>query len=70
LGERRAEFDKIYVAEQVFDATERLARYKFLPGKPYLNYDVTFVVFRRRDLRPANFPQSLPADQIGQPVRG
>jgi hypothetical protein len=66
LGRYREEFDANYVAEQAFDATERLNQYGFLPGKPYVFFDAVFVVFRKRDLRPANFPQQMAPTQTSQ----
>jgi hypothetical protein len=58
LGALQADFDKHYVPEQVFDARPRLDQYKFIPGKRYVYVDSTFVIFRRRDLRPNDFPQA------------
>jgi hypothetical protein len=60
-------FQATYSLEAVYDARERLVQRglspgSFFPGKPYLNLDSVFLVFRRRDLRPEDFPQqSLPA---------
>jgi len=68
LGRLREEFDKNYVGEQVFDAKERLDQYQFIPGKPYVYIDATFFVFRRRDLRPADFPQRISPNQAVQPA--
>ena len=36
-----------YAETERFDASERLARYRWLPGLGYLLYDRTFVVYRR-----------------------
>jgi hypothetical protein len=63
LGTLREDFDKNYVPEQVFDARPRLDQYKFIPGKRYVYVDATFFIFRRRDLRPAAFPQNVAPDQ-------
>ena len=36
-----------YSAVKVFDASERLASYRWLPGRAYLRYDEKFIVFKR-----------------------
>jgi hypothetical protein len=36
-----------YSAAKVFDASERLASYHWLPGRGYLGYDDNFIVFKR-----------------------
>jgi hypothetical protein len=69
LGARREEFDKNYVAEQMFDATERLDQYTFVPGRPYVYMDAAFVIFRRRDLRPTYFPERIQREPTGQPAQ-
>jgi len=55
LGPLRERFDHDYALETVYDATERLERHRFIPGKRYLYYDAVFQVFRRRDVRPEDF---------------
>ena len=55
---RRAEADRIsetapdlltqdYSEVKVFDATPRLASYRWLPGRGYLEFDAQFIVFKR-----------------------
>lgn len=36
-----------YSAVKVFDASERIASYRWLPGRAYLLYDQKFIVFKR-----------------------
>jgi hypothetical protein len=36
-----------YSAVKVFDASERIASYQWLPGRAYLRYDEKFIVFKR-----------------------
>ena len=36
-----------YSAVKVFDASERIAAYRWLPGRAYLHYDEKFIVFKR-----------------------
>ena len=36
-----------YSAVKVFDASERVAAYHWLPGRGYLEYDKKFIVFKR-----------------------
>jgi hypothetical protein len=55
-----------YSAAKVFDASERLASYRWLPGRGYLEYDKTFIVFRRKRVndtiqRPSAVPGASPA---------
>jgi hypothetical protein len=38
---------QLYSAVKVFDVSERIAAYHWLPGREYLAYDQTFVVFKR-----------------------
>ena len=38
---------KAYSAVQFFDVSERLAAYRWLPGRGYLRYDEKFIVFKR-----------------------
>ena len=38
---------QLYSAVKVFDVSERLAAYDWLPGRGYLALDQTFVVFKR-----------------------
>ena len=62
LGSLREGFDEHYALAQVFDAHDRLAAYKFIPGKAYVYNDAEFWVFRRKDLRPTDFPS------VGLPI--
>ena len=41
-----------YSAVKVFDASERIASYHWLPGRAYLRYDEKFIVFKRNASRP------------------
>ena len=36
-----------YSAVRVFDVSERLASYQWLPGRSYLRFDEKFIVFKR-----------------------
>jgi hypothetical protein len=38
---------QLYSPARTFDASERLKAYRWLPGRPYLEFDQTFVVFKR-----------------------
>jgi hypothetical protein len=38
---------QLYSPVKTFDASQRLKAYRWLPGRPYLEFDQTFVVFRR-----------------------
>lgn len=37
-----------YVQVQVFDATDKIKSVRWLPGRPYLQFDETFLVFHRK----------------------
>ncbi len=39
---------KFYEQVQVFDASEKIAAIGWLPGRPYLKYDQTFLIFHRK----------------------
>jgi hypothetical protein len=41
------EFAAHYKPVKVFDVSDRVNSYSFLPGKGYLAYDTTFTVYRR-----------------------
>jgi hypothetical protein len=41
-------FDENYTLIQVFDVTQNLDRYRFIPGKPYVYFDASFSIFRRK----------------------
>jgi hypothetical protein len=41
-----------YSAVKIFDVSERLASYHWLPGRGYLGYDETYIVFKRNQSRP------------------
>ncbi len=43
----------LYEPVKVFDASERLKSYRFLPGRGYLDFDKTFFVFRRNQSKAA-----------------
>ncbi len=53
LGALVEKFEKEYELAAVFDVTERLQAYGYRPSLLY--HDARFGVFRRRDLRPADF---------------
>jgi hypothetical protein len=44
---RNPEFAALYKEVQVFDATERVNSYGYIPGKGYLAYDLKFTAYRR-----------------------
>ena len=37
-----------YTLEKTFDVSSKLAAYTFLPGRPWLTFDQTFLVYRRQ----------------------
>jgi hypothetical protein len=39
---------KLYEQVQVFDASQKVAAIGWLPGRPYLQYDQTFLIFHRK----------------------
>ena len=43
-----------YSAVKTFDASERIASYKWLPGRAYLRYDEKFIVFKRNPVGATN----------------
>jgi hypothetical protein len=43
-----------YSSVKVFDASERLASYHWLPGRAYLRYDEKFIVFKRNPVGATN----------------
>ena len=43
-----------YAAVKVFDASERIASYQWLPGRAYLRYDEKFIVFKRNPVGGTN----------------
>lgn len=45
--ERPALLMQLYSAVKVFDVSDRVATYHWLPGRGYLAWDETFIVFRR-----------------------
>jgi 4-amino-4-deoxy-L-arabinose transferase-like glycosyltransferase len=45
---KHPDFDALYKPVEVFDVTDRVNAYPFLPGKGYLEYDEKFTVYRRQ----------------------
>jgi len=43
-----------YAAVKVFDASERIASYSWLPGRAYLRYDEKFIIFKRKPIGDTN----------------
>jgi hypothetical protein len=43
-----------YLAVKVFDASERVASYQWLPGRGYLGFDENFIVFKRNKIGDLN----------------
>jgi hypothetical protein len=39
---------KSYEQVQVFDATDKIKDIRWLPGRPYVTYDQTFLLFHRK----------------------
>ena len=59
-----------YSAVKVFDASERIAAYRWLPGRAYLRYDEKFIVFKRNQVGNTNKGASqLQARRADIPVR-
>jgi len=57
LGEALAASKNPYISRnyrvvKVFDATDRINQYGFIPGEAYLIYDNSFMIYRRADLPP------------------
>jgi len=44
----------VLLFNRVFDASERLASYRWLPGRGYVTFDSQFVVFKRNQTRGTN----------------
>jgi hypothetical protein len=40
--------ERVYTPEKTFDVSSELASYKFLPGRSWLQYDQTFLIFKRQ----------------------
>jgi hypothetical protein len=40
---------RVYALAKTFDVSSELASYKFLPGRNWLQYDQTFLIFKRKD---------------------
>ncbi|HEY4308831.1 MAG TPA: hypothetical protein VGN12_05210 [Pirellulales bacterium] len=54
LGQRLEPFLEEYSLEMIFDVSENLRAYGYRPSRLFM--DARFGVFRRRDLRPSDFP--------------
>jgi hypothetical protein len=49
--------DKFYELRQVFDASDKVSAIRWLPGRAYVQYDQTFLIFHRKpDVRPESSP--------------
>jgi hypothetical protein len=53
---------KFYELSRAFDATDKVSATRWLPGRPYLQYDQVFLVFHRK---PDASPK-LPASETGE----
>jgi hypothetical protein len=47
---------KFYDLVQVFDATDKVNAIRWLPGRPYVQYDQTFLIFHRKPDAGSNSP--------------
>jgi hypothetical protein len=49
---------KFYAQVKVFDASDKINAIRWLPGRAYLQYDQTFLVYHRKPEAPVNSPAS------------